>query len=148
MTILWLKIQFQAFLKQPDNVKTTRPMVKSLLKKQLFSFWMVNEYLNKYPDEKQKILDDYQSKINNENLPYDYYDIHPMDDDFYNEIRTFQMLKDNEVRTAVFYWLIRTIDKTEKHFFDISDLFITTYYPELRLELKERIQMDKYTVLK
>ncbi len=147
-TILWLKIQFQAFLKQPDNVKTTRPMVESLLKKQLFSFWMVNQYLNKYPDEKQRILDDYQSKINNKNVPYDYYDIHPMDYDFYKEIRTFQMLKDKEIRTAVFYWLRRTIDKTEKHFFDISDLFINAYYPKLRSELKQRIEMDKYTELK
>ena len=147
-TILWLKIQLQAFLKKSDNVRTTTPMVENLFKKQLFSFWMVHQYLNKYPDEKQKILEDYQSKIKNGNLPYNYYDIHPMDYNFYKEIRTFQMLKDKEIRTAVFYWLRRTIDKTEKHFFDISDLFITTYYPELRSELKQRIQMDKYTVLK
>lgn len=125
----WLKLKMSEILSSSEFVNRTKPQFKKYLAKTALVYWDTYHALQKWPAERDKLLEEYVSKIQQGELPEGYYyNIAWNGDKKYQSLKTlFAKHNVNVVAPAVYFWLRRKIDSTDEKVRDLLAHLLKSY---------------------
>ncbi len=136
--VRWLHDQAVLFLSDDRYLTATRPFVARYLKTVLMTWWVCYTYMAAYPAETALVKKEYETLIREKRVPQGYhYKIAWYGERDYTFYRKADNSPDTHVSlvpSAVYFWLRRSIDGTDRELFRLLDLMIQKYFPETALK--------------
>jgi len=124
----WMKGKMAEILSSSEFVKRTKPQFEKYLAKTALVYWDTYLALEKWPAERDELLEDYINKIQDGKLPQGYYYNIAWNGKKYQSLRSlFAKHNVNVVAPAVYFWLRRKIDSTDGKVSELLAHLLKTY---------------------
>jgi hypothetical protein len=129
----WLQDHLLEILQNKQFVKSTCNNFQTYLGKTAQTYWATYTVLNQHQNELDTLLADYKQRLQDRSVPEDYYYNLAWQENYhqYDSLRELSASYDmNVVAPAVYFWLRRRLDGTDRQVFSMVEYLLDNYYDE------------------